>query len=207
VIARAALVILILVATRIYIASADTEAQVVRQPLAALPMTIGGWTGREAPPFTDDVLDELGADEYVHRTYSGGSGVPISLYAGYYASQRQGDSMHSPRNCLPGSGWQPVEAGVIRLEARGHPLSVNRYIVQKGLDRQVVLYWYQGRGRVIANEYVNKLWLMLDAARVHRTDGGLVRLITPVLSDPARATEDAAAFGAAVLPYLSRSLP
>jgi EpsI family protein len=206
-IARAALVVALLVGTRIYVASSDTEARVPRQPLTALPLTIGGWTGRDAAPFADDVLEQLGADDYVNRNYVGDSGVPISLYVGYYASQRQGDSIHSPQNCLPGAGWQPVEAGVFGLGPRGRQVSVNRYVVQKGLDRQVVLYWYEGRGRVIANEYVNKFWLMLDAARLHRTDAGLVRLIAPVLSDPARATEDAAAFGAALLPYLSLSLP
>jgi EpsI family protein len=206
-IARAALVIVILVATRIYVGSTDREVRVPRQPLAALPLNIGDWTGKDAAPFAGDVLEQLGADDYVNRSYAGHSGVAISLYVGYYASQRQGDSIHSPRNCLPGAGWQPVEDGIARLEARGHQLPVNRYVVQKGLDRAVVLYWYQGRGRVIANEYVNKFWLMLDAARLHRTDAGLVRLIAPVRADPQPATEDAAALGAALLPYLSVHLP
>jgi EpsI family protein len=206
-IARAALVVIVLIATRIFVASADQEARVPRTPLAAVPLHIAGWAGRDAPPFGDDVLEQLGADEYINRSYVGNSGVPVSLYVGYYASQRQGDAIHSPQNCLPGAGWHPVENGIYRLEARGHHLLVNRYVVQKGLDQQVVLYWYQGRGRVIANEYVNKFWLMVDAARLHRTDAGLVRLIAPVVSDPTRATEDAAAFAAALPLYLSLSLP
>jgi EpsI family protein len=205
--ARAAIVIVMLFGTHLYTASADREARVPRQPLAAMPLQIAQWSGRDATPFADDVLEQLGADEYVNRNYVGQSGVPIALYAGYYASQRQGDSIHSPRNCLPGGGWQPVEAGRIRLQAAGHPVTVNRYIVQKGLDREVVLYWYQGRGRITAGEYANKFWLMLDAARLHRSDGGLVRLITPVVTDTERATEDAAAFGTALLPYLSVYLP
>jgi EpsI family protein len=206
-IARAAVVIVMLIATGVYTASADREARVPRQPLAAMPLQIGQWNGREAPPFAEDVLEQLGADEYVNRNYVGAAGVPVALYVGYYASQRQGDTIHSPRNCLPGAGWQPVEAGMLRLGAGEHEVSVNRYVVQKGLDREIVLYWYQGRGRITANEYVNKFWLMLDAARLHRTDGGLVRLITPVVSDTLRATEDAAAFGAALLPHLSLYLP
>jgi EpsI family protein len=206
-IARATIAIVMLIATAVYTASADREAQVPRQPLASMPLQIGQWNGREAPPFADDVLEQLGADEYVNRKYVGHSGVPVALYVGYYASQRQGDTIHSPRNCLPGAGWQPVEAGMLRVRDGEREVSVNRTIVQKGLDRQVVLYWYQGRGRITADEYVNKIWLMLDAARLHRTDGGLVRLVTPVVTDTVRATEDAAAFGAGLLPYLSRYLP
>ena len=117
VIARAAIVIVMLVATHLYTASADREAPVPREPLAAIPMQIGQWTGRDAPPFADDVLEQLGADEYVNRTYVGRAGVPIGLYVGYYASQRQGDTIHSPRNCLPGAGWQPVEGGMFRMHA------------------------------------------------------------------------------------------
>jgi EpsI family protein len=207
VIARAAIVIVMLFAAHLYTASADRERPVPRQPLAAMPLQIGQWTGRDASPFADDVLEQLGADEYVNRNYVGHSGVPVALYVGYYASQRQGDTIHSPRNCLPGAGWQPIETGMFRMHAGEREVAVNRSVVQNGLDRDVVLYWYQGRGRIIANEYVNKFWLMLDAARLHRTDGGLVRLIAPVVSDPVRATEDAAAFGAALMPYLSRYLP
>jgi EpsI family protein len=206
-IARAAAAIVMLIATGVYTASADRETHVPRQPLAAMPLQIGQWKGRQAPPFADDVLEQLGADEYVNRHYVGHSDAPIALYIGYYASQRQGDTIHSPRNCLPGAGWQPVEAGMFRVRAGEQEVSVNRTVVQKGLDREVVLYWYQGRGRITGNEYVNKIWLILDAARMHRTDGGLVRLITPVVTDTVRATEDAAAFGTALLPYLSLYLP
>jgi EpsI family protein len=133
--------------------------------------------------------------------------VPLALYIGYYASQRQGDTMHSPQNCLPGAGWQPIDSGIVRVRSGARDVDVNRYVVQKGGDRQVVLYWYQGRGRVTANEYANKMWLMLDAARVHRTDGGLARLITPVVTDPTEATAHAAAFAATLLPVLSEYLP
>jgi EpsI family protein len=207
VIARAAVVILLLFATGIYVRSADTEARVPRQPIASVPLQIGEWVGRELPPYADDVLQQLGADEYLNRAYVGRSGVPIALYVGYYASQRQGDTIHSPRNCLPGAGWQPVEAGIVPLRASDRAVSVNHYVVQKGLEREVVVYWYQGRGRVTAGEYVTKMWLMLDAARLHRTDGGLVRLIAPIVTDKALATEHLVAFAASLQPYLSRSLP
>ena len=206
-IARAAFVVLMLAATAVYVRSADIEARVPRQPLASVPLQVGEWAGRELSPYADDVLQQLGADEYLNRTYIDRSGVPIAIYVGYYASQRQGDTIHSPRNCLPGAGWQPVEAGIVRLGAGERAVSVNRYVVQKGLDRDVVLYWYQGRGRMTSNEYVAKISLMLDAARLRRTDGGLVRLIAPIARDKELTTEHLAAFAAALQPYLSRSLP
>jgi EpsI family protein len=135
----------------------------------------------------------------------------VSLYIGYYGSQRQGDTIHSPQNCLPGAGWQPVEGGRVPLDVDGRRVTVNRYVIQKGLDRQVVLYWYQGRGRVVANEYANKLWLMLDAARLHRSDGALVRVVAPVLRSPggslAAADDAAAAFTRTIFPRLPAHLP
>jgi EpsI family protein len=129
------------------------------------------------------------------------------LYAGFYHSQRQGDTIHSPQNCLPGAGWRPVASGTVDLSFGGREVTVNRYVIQKGLDRQVVLYWYQGRGRIVANEYFNKALLMLDAARLHRTSGGLVRLLAPVVTTAEAATDELTAFAAALLPYLERHLP
>jgi EpsI family protein len=129
------------------------------------------------------------------------------LYVGYYASQRQGDTIHSPQNCLPGAGWRPVEAGRAEIPVNGRTLDVNRYVIQKGLDRQVVLYWYQGRGRVVANEYANKALLMLDAARLNRTSGGLVRVMTPVRTTTEAATTELTTFVAALFPRLERHLP
>jgi EpsI family protein len=208
-IARAVVVILMLIGAGTYVARADIELPVSRQPLAAVPLRIAAWDGRDAPPFADDVLAQLGVDEYINRVYVGRSGVPVALYVGYYASQRQGDTIHSPRNCLPGNGWQSVEATILSVPAAGRESDVyiNRHVVQKGLDRLVVLYWYQGRGRITASEYAAKAWLMLDAAWLHRTDGGLVRVLTPVTTDASRATADATAFVAALIPYLSVHLP
>ena len=96
--------------------------------------------------------------------------MPVGLYAGYYRSQRQGDTIHSPQNCLPGAGWRPVSSATINLTSPGGSVPVNQYVIQKGLDQQVVLYWYQGRGRVVANEYANKALLMWDAATLQRTN-------------------------------------
>jgi EpsI family protein len=204
---RVAVVVGMLVSAALYTSSSEREVQVSHTAIGLLPLAIGEWTGRDAGGFEDEVLAALGVDEYISRQYTSTSGVPLALYVGYYASQRQGDTMHSPQNCLPGAGWQPTESGTVRLHSAWRDVDVNRYVVQKGGDRQVVLYWYQGRGRITANEYANKLRLMLDAARLHRTDGGLVRVVTPVLTDATAATANAAAFAATLLPVLSEHLP
>ncbi|MBA2301178.1 MAG: EpsI family protein [Acidobacteria bacterium] len=186
--------------------AAATERAVDSEPLAKLPLEIEGWTGREARPLGDDVVALLGVDDYIHRSYFKPSGAPINLYAGYYRSQRQGDTIHSPQNCLPGAGWRPVESSTVTLRAAGRDVTVNQYLIQKGLDQQVVFYWYQGRGRVVANEYANKALLMWDAARLHRTNGGLVRVMTAVT--PGRdAARDVTAFVSALMPSLQRLMP
>jgi EpsI family protein len=183
------------------------EALVGREPLAGLPSGIDGWQGRPAAPLDDDVLAQLGVDDYVNRAYVKSGAAPIGLYIGYYASQRQGDTIHSPQNCLPGAGWHPVSSGIREIHAGGRALRVNEYVIEKGPARQVVLYWYQGRGRVIANEYTNKALLMLDAATRHRTNGGLVRVLAPVSASTEDARRDAAAFAAALFPLLDRYVP
>jgi EpsI family protein len=207
-IARVAVVVALLAGAGIYSARATSaEAVVPREPLASLPLVLGDWHGREAAPLADDVLGQLGVDDYINRQYVRAGAPPVGIYVGYYASQRQGDTIHSPQNCLPGAGWIPVETGVTQLRAGSRMVPVNQFVIQKGLDRQVVLYWYQGRGRVAANEYANKAYLMLDAARLHRTNGGLVRLITPVVSTTDAARSEAGAFATTLLAHLDGHLP
>ena len=206
-IARAVMVIVMLVGAAAFGArAAGSETPVARESLTTLPYEIGEWRGREATPFTGDVVAQLGVDDYIHRSYASQGGRPIGLYAGYYASQRQGDTIHSPQNCLPGAGWRPVESSIIPIEVNGRNLPVNRYVIQKGLEKQVVLYWYQGRGRVVANEFKNKALLMWDAATLRRTNGGLVRVIVPQ-GPTADATQDAVAFAKTLIPRLERLMP
>lgn len=218
-IARAVVVAAMVLAGGAYAAVAQgPDRQVARIPLAGLPCEVDRWRCAGDTPFDRKTLDVLGVDDYLNRTYwSGGEGEgdatahAIGLYVGYYGSQRQGESIHSPQNCLPGSGWQPIAASRMTVDVAGTPLPVNRYIVQKGLDRQVVLYWYQGRGRVVANEYANKFWLMLDQATLHRSNGALVRIVAPVpgTDEPALAFASTAAdqFARAFYPRLSPHLP
>lgn len=188
------------------ITSPRAESHVERSPLGALPFQLDDWRGREAPPFEDDVVSQLGVDEYVNRVYVG-AGTMVGLYVGYYTSQRQGDTIHSPQNCLPGAGWYPVTSNTLAFPTGSTSARVNHYVIQKGTERQVVLYWYQGRGRVVANEYANKALLMWDAARLHRTNAGLVRIITPVERSTDDATVAASQFASVLLPRLTEHLP
>jgi EpsI family protein len=207
-IARAAIVVALMATVGVFSSRAGSEEPASnRASLAGLPYTMGDWRGHDSAPLADDVVATLGVDDYVNRRYSSDAGLPVGLYVGYYTSQRRGDTIHSPQNCLPGAGWRPVASGYTNIDVAGRRLEVNRYVIQKGLDRQVVLYWYQGRGRVVANEYANKALLMFDAARINRTSGGLVRTITPVVTTAEAATEQLTAFVATLFPYLDRHLP
>ncbi len=205
---RALVVIVLLLATGAYGSRAGSaETMVSREPLASLPLQLGDWQGYEAAPFAGDLLAELGVDDHLNRQYIRQGSGPVGVYVGYYASQRQGDTIHSPQNCLPGAGWQPVESGVVQVPVEGRSLLVNQYVIQRGLDKQVVLYWYQGRGRVIANEYHNKAYLMLDSVRLRRTNGGLVRLIAPIATTADAAKATASSFARVMFPHLAKHLP
>ena len=205
---RAVIVLVMLAGAGAYASSAARPEHAVRRAmLADFPLTLDNWRGYAAAPLADDVVAELGVDDYINRNYARPGGHPVSLYVGYYASQRQGDTIHSPQNCLPGAGWQVLDSGRVTLASPAGPVQVNRYLIGKGLDRQMVLYWYQGRNRIIASEYTNKLLLMVDAARLHRTSGGLVRLITPVGDNVDRAVHELTAFAGALLPQLGAYVP
>jgi EpsI family protein len=177
-----------------------------RDPVTSLPLAVGGWQGRDLPAWDPVIVNQVGADEYVNRRYLRGAAV-ADLYVGYYRSQRRGDMIHSPQNCLPGAGWQPVSNERVPLEAGRDRIHVNRYVIQKDLDRQVVLYWFQGRGRAVANEYMNRAYLIADSLRLHRTDGALVRIMAPVVTTAERAAADAGAFAAAIYPALVEVAP
>lgn len=185
------------------------DATAPRDVLAAFPMTLGDWSGTNGPPLDAATMRVLGVDDYLLRGYATPA-AEVGLYIGYYRSQRQGDTIHSPMNCLPGAGWVPVEGRRATIAAGASGLvEVNRYLIQKGEERQVALYWYQGRGRTVASEYWSKAFLVWDAASRHRTDGALVRVLSPVARghDPAEADRRAEAFAATIFPLLSRFVP
>lgn len=207
--ARALIVTISLVATAIFIGEATTtESVAIREPLTRMSLQVGKWQGQPAEEFSGQILAKIGVDEYLSRFYSNPGHAQVHLYVGYYASQRQGDTIHSPKNCLPGAGWLPVKSDRIVIAVAGRdPIEVNQYVIQKGLEKQVVLYWYQSHGRVIASEYWAKIYLVLDAIRMNRTDGALVRVISPVLDSEKTAEQHAVDFIGGLFPLLSRHLP
>src|ERR1700686_3124832 len=114
------------------------------RPLQAFPATIASWHSEDLP-FEPEVVKEIGVDDYTNREYFGG-GRPIELYIGYYKDQRSGDVIHSPKNCLPGAGWEPVRSSRLEIGPAGHPALVNEFVVEKGTRRDLVFYWYQTHG-------------------------------------------------------------
>jgi EpsI family protein len=200
--------------------SARAEAELPpRAPLRGFPIQIAEWHGRATPDLDAREIRVLGADEYLVRVYHEGAGQPVALFIAYYGNQRTGAVIHSPLNCLPGAGWQPVDRRRVLVDVdttragalpRGRPIEVNRVVIQKGDERQLAFYWYQERGRVIASEYASRVFLMLDAARYGRTDGALVRLLTPVGSDAGdadRAASRLIEFVRTIFPRLNGYLP
>jgi len=175
---------LFLMATAILLAfRSGAEVIVTRSQFSELPLNFGAWRGRDLS-IDPEVLEVLGHGDFMFRTYTGGSknAIPVQAFIGYFASQRAGDTIHSPKNCLPGSGWVTREASYISLRAPdGTVFPVNRYVVQKGNDRQVVLYWYQAHNRIVASEYMAKYYLVRDAISMNRSDGALVRITTPLM--------------------------
>lgn len=164
------------------------ELPVGRRPLSEIPSRLGDWEQRN-PDIRFDLENEkvLRASDYVMRDYYG-PGKRLNLYVGYYASQRAGSTYHSPLSCLPGTGWEMAEPQLIEIATPGgRRLSVNRYIVSRGEHREYLIYWYQGRGRTFASEYRDKLYTSLDSVMLRRSDGGMVRIMTPIGKDAERS--------------------
>jgi len=215
---RMIVVAVCLIGTSVYLSEASrAEVLPPREPLASLPMSVGGWTGYREADFTPEILAILGVDDYITRTYARDR-LPIGLYVGYHTSQRQGDTIHSPLNCLPGAGWQPVDVGRAVIPVKGAPgagnvtmpVEVNRVMIAKGIERQLVFYWYQSHRRVVAGEYRAKIYTVLDSVRYNRTDAALVRVIVPVAEDDVQARDAerrATAFVQDLFPLLGPHLP
>jgi EpsI family protein len=193
------------------------EPPLDRKPFSEFPMTLGGkWKGVEVG-MEQSVLDILKLTDYMQRYYAPTQGtnglrkgetLPVWLYVGYYQSQRTGATYHSPKNCLPGAGWQFMESEHVPIEVPGWPpIIINRVLIQKGLEKQVILYWYQDRGRVIASEYWAKAYLLWDAMKSNRTDGALVRISVPVNQSTEQAYAQGVEFLREIYPRLRSNLP
>jgi EpsI family protein len=143
------------------------------------------------------------------RDYGDGRDQSVNLYIGYWDTQRKGAIIHSPKNCLPGAGWEPVEASFVTIPlAPAHPpIVVNRYLIQKDRDQQVVLYWYQSQGQVIAGEVPARIAMVKSALARNRTDGAIVRVMSPVYGSAREVSERLVAFVQAMYPALGDYLP
>jgi EpsI family protein len=193
----------------------DVDNVPASQPLSLMPSAFGNWTAQDIP-LTDDTLEVLGKGDFLNRVYSvaPAPGVPatppISLFIGYFASQRTGQTMHSPQNCLPGAGWTFESQKYTTLQdVNGKNYNVGEYVISNGDIKQFVIYWYQAHGRSIPNEYVAKGYMVADAIRMNRTDGALVRVITQVLPSETVETAKARAvrFTQQMAPNLPRFIP
>ncbi len=163
-------------------------------------------------PITPERVDDIYKTNVSRRVTSSpqqsSSGSPLWLYVGYYESQRTGSTYHSPKNCLPGAGWQFIESEHVKVPLGEGPVKeINRVLIQKGLDQQVILYWYQDRGRVIASEYWAKGYMILDSITKNRTDGSLVRISIPVVTTPEDAYQRGMNFIQDVWPVLLQYMP
>jgi len=185
----------------------------LREPLAAaLPDSIEGAPGIDAQVSAGEAT-VAGFTDYALRVYESGDttvtegGMTASIYLGYYDHQTRGRTIHSPKNCLPGAGWEALSSGPQRVAAGSDTVTVNRYVLQNGDARALVLYWYQGRGRVAYNEYRVKWDLLRDAVLKRRTDEALVRIVVPIRSSEEQALTLAEKIAAELAPAVYRALP
>lgn len=182
------------------------EAQVERKGLKDFPRQVGSWEQLGGDQrFDDQTVGVLGASDYLLRNYRTADGRVANFYVGYYATQRDGKSYHSPLNCLPGAGWTMNDRGAITIKPTNvSPAFVaNKYLIQNGNHRELMVYWYQGRGRAVASEYWGKVYTVLDSVLLRRSDAAMVRITVPVgKSEPAALTAatDLAAQVSVVLP-------
>jgi EpsI family protein len=181
------------------------EAHVDRKQLNDFPKQIQSWKQVGADEqFDEKTMAVLRASDYLLRNYRTNDGRVLNFYVGYYASQREGATYHSPLNCLPGSGWVMSEPDRITISPKGRPAFVaNKYIIQNGDHKELLIYWYQGRGRAVASEYWGKIYTVLDSVRRRRSDGAMVRITAPIESseaDALTASVDLAAETSTILP-------
>jgi EpsI family protein len=194
-----------------FFAVSRQEVVPLARPLDQFPQQLGDWRMLQEGTVDKEVLDVLRADDILTRTYEDSvHGRAANLFVAYFKSQRAGQAPHSPKNCLPGSGWSPSQSDIlaIPIAGRAEPVQANRYVVSKGEDKSLVLYWYQSRERAIASEYRAKFYLVADAIRYNRTDTALVRVVVPVLyNDVPTATGTAGQFVKSFYSTLRQYLP
>ncbi len=202
--------VLIIQAFVYYAVAYRTEHVPYMAPLSHFPRQIGMWTMTADVPIEKEVLDVLKADDTLERIYADQSGSSLSLFIGFFKTQRYGQNPHSPKNCLPGNGYEALRDTRVSIQVPvwERPITTNQYVVQRGEQKSVVLYWYQSHNRVIASEYRARMWLVADAIRYHRSDTSMIRVVVPVRdNDVDAATRTGVEFIQAMFPDLLKQLP
>lgn len=205
------LVVVMLVSADLLLHSrSGAEIIPVSESLSELPLMIAGWNGSNTQ-IDQEVLNVLGPGEFVSRVYTREpESEPIGLFIAYFPTQRTGVSVHSPKNCLPGAGWDFESSRYVDLkDATGRSHQVGEYVISNGEERQFVIYWYQAHGRSIASEYWAKVHMVIDAMRMDRTDGALVRVATPISRSEGdqQARNRTEIFARQLAPVLPRFIP
>ncbi|HTS51612.1 MAG TPA: EpsI family protein [Bryobacteraceae bacterium] len=187
------LTVLLLAQGSLFYGLSRGEPAVVARPLAAFPNQAGDWRMVRETPMDEDLKTTLRADDYLTRDYVAPDGRGVNLFVAFFKTQRAGQTPHSPKNCLPGAGWMWSVSDVIPVSIAGRaaPMEINRYIVSKGEDKAVVLYWYQSRDRVVASEFRAAAFTAWDALRFNHTDTALVRVVVPIASNQDQAATQA----------------
>ncbi len=180
----------------------DRKPEPLALPLDSISRQIGAYSAVDNPPLGEDELNALKATSILSRTYRGAA-FSLDVFIAFYASQRAGESMHSPKHCLPGSGWEIWNYGRTDIPVKGRTFTINQYAIEREGQRKAVLYWYQSKGRIIASEYEGKILLAKDALLNRSTAGSIVRIIVP--DDPA-AIQAARALAGGLIPRLQRCL-
>ena len=202
-------VVLILQAVITY-GMSRSEVIAPKKPLSDVPTQIGDWRLAQEGVVDKETQDVLKADELLTRSYAvPGVPLPANLFIAYFKTQRTGQMPHSPKNCLPGSGWVQEHSEFVNIDIPGRgPIEVNRYLVAKGDSKSIVMYWYQSRDRVVASEYRARLFSIADAIRYNRSDTALVRVVVPVPRDnEAAATKIATEFIKATFSTIRQYFP
>lgn len=150
----------------------------LKRPFKLFPYKIDSFNLKTTKNMKPEIIKALGVSDYIIRVYCKENHC-IELYVGFFKSQREGAMIHSPKHCMPGSGWIPLSSEIITLKTKNGEIRVNRFLLQKGEEKLLVYYWYQGRGRILASEYKDRLYLLLDRILKKRSDGALVRLTVP----------------------------
>jgi EpsI family protein len=179
---------------------AHRKPEYLAQPLDTISRQIAGFSGMDNPPIEESVLRQLQPTSYLSRNYTKRDDE-ADLFIAFYAQQRAGESMHSPKHCLPGAGWEIWDYGGLDIPSGGSRVRVNRYSISRENTRRIVLYWYQSKGRIIASEYLGKVLLARDALLQNSTAATIVRIIVP---DKPGALGDASAFARELIPQVKR---